>query len=83
MNNLSSYCGLVDAKIRASYKDLPVQENQFPKQGYVNCYQENKFYEIFDWIGHQPTHLAHPVRMSLYSLSLTDVRTWLSKRENA
>ena len=25
MNNLSSYCGLVDAKIRASVKDLPVQ----------------------------------------------------------
>ena len=25
MNNLSSYCGLVDAKIRASGKDLPVQ----------------------------------------------------------
>ena len=23
-NNLSSYCGLVDAKIRASDKDLPV-----------------------------------------------------------
>ena len=25
MNNLSSHCGLVDAKIRASDKDLPVQ----------------------------------------------------------
>ena len=25
MNNLSSYCGLVDAKIRASDKDLPVE----------------------------------------------------------
>ena len=25
MNNLSSYCGLVDTKIRASDKDLPVQ----------------------------------------------------------
>ena len=25
MNNLSSYCGLIDAKIRASDKDLPVQ----------------------------------------------------------
>ena len=25
MNNLFSYCGLVDAKIRASDKDLPVQ----------------------------------------------------------
>jgi hypothetical protein len=24
MNNLLSYCGLVDAKIRASVKDLPV-----------------------------------------------------------
>ena len=24
MNNLSSYCGLVDANIRASDKDLPV-----------------------------------------------------------
>ena len=26
MNNLLSYCGLVDAKIKASDKDLPVQE---------------------------------------------------------
>ena len=25
MNNLLSYCGLVDAKIRASDKDLPVK----------------------------------------------------------
>jgi hypothetical protein len=25
MNNQLSYCGLVDAKIRASDKDLPVQ----------------------------------------------------------
>ena len=25
MNNLSSYCGLVDTKIRASDKDLPVK----------------------------------------------------------
>ena len=25
MNNLLSYCGLVDARIRASKKDLPVQ----------------------------------------------------------
>ena len=35
MNNLSSYCGLVDAKIRASDKDLTVQEttvNRFLKK---------------------------------------------------
>ena len=29
MNNLSSYCGLVDAKKRASNKDLPVQVIKF------------------------------------------------------
>ena len=27
MNNLLSYCGLIDTKIRASYKDLPVQQS--------------------------------------------------------
>ena len=26
MNNLLSYCGLIDAKIRASDKDLPVYD---------------------------------------------------------
>ena len=28
MNNLLSYCGLVDARIRASNKDLPVQDDE-------------------------------------------------------
>ena len=32
MNNLSSYCGLVDAKIRASEKDLPVQVANFQQK---------------------------------------------------
>ena len=32
MDNLSSYCGLVDAKIRASDKDLPVPHST----AYVN-----------------------------------------------
>ena len=35
MNNLSPYCGLLDAKIRASDKDLP--ENSF--QNYKDCCQ--------------------------------------------
>ena len=30
MNNQSSYCGLVDAKIRASDKELPVAKIFFP-----------------------------------------------------
>ena len=38
MNNLSSYCGLVDAKIRASDKDLPVKKTQeyIDKQNNLN-----------------------------------------------
>ena len=41
MNNLSSYCGLIDAKIRASDKDLPVQERkmcQNPAYSKLNQY---------------------------------------------
>mgnify|MGYP007048343670 CR=1 FL=1 len=30
MNNLLSYCGLVDVRINVSDKDLPVQERYFP-----------------------------------------------------
>ena len=29
MNNLLSYCGLIDARIRVSNKDLPVSSNHF------------------------------------------------------
>ena len=38
MNNLPSYCGLVDAKIRASDKDLPVQRfaGFFPVRRFTN-----------------------------------------------
>ena len=40
MNNLLSYCGLVDAKISASEKGLPVKESQIRN---VYCYK----FEIF------------------------------------
>ena len=32
MNNLLSYCGLVDARISASEKDLPVNEKRTPEK---------------------------------------------------
>ena len=38
MNNLSSYCGLVDAKISASDKDLPVVR---PKHWWVMSWSVN------------------------------------------
>ena len=41
MNNLSSYCGLVDAKIRASDKDLPVQVNLCQKLSFLNQFTHN------------------------------------------
>ena len=43
MNNMLSYCGLVDAKIRASDKDLPVSETKAesiprpPRKGETRC----------------------------------------------
>ena len=36
MNNLSSYCGFVDAKIRAYYKDVPVPNHRFPEKKHEN-----------------------------------------------
>ena len=32
MNNLSSYCGLIDAKIRASGKYLPIKIGQIQRE---------------------------------------------------
>ena len=37
MNNLSSYCGLVDARISAPDKDLPVPLNQKDLQNAQNA----------------------------------------------
>jgi hypothetical protein len=39
MNNLSSYCGLVDAKIRASDKDLPVTLSSSGHKAWVKVVQ--------------------------------------------
>ena len=43
MNNILSYCGLVDAKIRASDKDLPVKLILF----YANLY--GLFCQFVSW----------------------------------
>ena len=42
MNNLLSYCGLVDARISASEKDLPVQllSNLAVRSGLVSDFQK-------------------------------------------
>ena len=54
MNNLSSYCTLINAKIRASEKDLPVLKakvcknpNVSEKKAILNCrHQPNKGLEL-------------------------------------
>ena len=47
MNNLSSYCGLLDAKIRASDKDLPVTRKLFSKQFIKNMFTIDKIKPIY------------------------------------
>ena len=57
MNNLLSYCGLVDAKIRASDKDLPVDtvksngkisQNFVAFSEYMN-FRTKSAYVIYEW----------------------------------
>ena len=49
MNNQLSYCGLVDAKLRASDKDLPVQEKfLYSKIRFFSSKQEILNVLIFD-----------------------------------
>ena len=61
MNNLSLYCGLVDAKIRASDKDLPVSCSPDPTKNFEFCFHEfscifglsekaNKRTSFFKWL---------------------------------
>ena len=37
MNNLLSYCGIVDARISASEKDLPLSDRNFSTSWWVKC----------------------------------------------
>ena len=43
MNNLSSYCGLVDAKIRASDKDLPALIGPIVAGAFVLIFKVSSF----------------------------------------
>ena len=51
MNNLLSYCGLIDAKIRAFDKDLPVC-------GYVGTWVESWLLLMFKFFSFKRTSLA-------------------------
>ena len=49
MNNLLSYSGLVDAKIRASDKDLPVRIYDFLPYFIPLLFDKVKFVDCLDW----------------------------------
>ena len=70
MNNLSSYCGLVDAKTRASDKDLPVRQEEELKNNQVLlvilmqvlCYEWNEGHPLVPrWPG-LPRGSIAPIR---------------------
>ena len=46
MNNLLSYCGLVDAKIRASDKDLPVMDSEKSVKMY-KFFSQSSFWLVY------------------------------------
>ena len=47
MNNLLSYCGLIDAKIRASDKDLPVKQTSRAESGFLSGFLDEFAFKIF------------------------------------
>ena len=49
MNNLSSYCGLVDAKIRVSDKDLPVLV-PFGPSVKSSCFSSGRYFSYGTWL---------------------------------
>jgi len=64
MNNLSSYCGLVDAKIRASDKDLPVTEIL----GKIWLFSANKIKKNSESFSKQQTQLIIELNSSLWHI---------------
>ena len=56
MNNLLSYCELVEAKIRASDKDLPVQPDEVLSSGNDDTDDEDMFFDCDD-----KTEKAEPI----------------------
>ena len=63
MNNLLSYCGLVDAKIRASDIDLPVQRRvafsriDRDRKEYVQDLIEQDCAQVYDLISNHQAHI--------------------------
>ena len=83
MNNILSYCGLVDARISASEKDLPVQTISY--LGYVSI---SKFFLLLKQLSYgnheQGTHSAKMCADSLAKkypkypkIYLADLPNWL------
>ena len=80
MNNLSPNCGLVDAKIRASDKDLPVCESSksyspqyslFEDASYsVFQYSPNTLQKPFRAFPNSFPGLSRPIRISLFCPTL-------------
>ena len=62
MNNLLSYCGLVDAKISASEKDLPVHVTFWPKRlSYKTLFLFNLW-----WLDHSGSKLTKNISSILF-----------------
>ena len=77
INNLSSYCGLVDAKIRASDKDLPVAASIPPTKGVPKAPMLAMLKHSFRKVSRQLSrHTFTLPLMSISSLFSISSRSW-------
>ena len=84
MNNLSSYCGLTDSRIRASDRDLPVFRKgwcvcHFPKQtNQINFLVKNFDLWSSIWISHYP----FCQKLNVWKIYFDFVTVWECKLKN-
>ena len=65
MNNLLSYCGLVDAKISAFEKDLPVKGALLKTNDFIAVFElQLRFLFIFAIVPNPSTNLLHSLLRS-------------------
>ena len=65
MNNLLSYCGLVDARISASEKNLPVSETK-GKHFFVQIYSCNKYARYVHYLLLFSRHILERSNINIY-----------------
>jgi hypothetical protein len=74
MNNLSSYCGLVDARISASEKDLPVRSDRSSKNNPKFKLDTPEVYRYIKNLKQSPNLFYKRTKISSLEINIFDLK---------